>query len=221
MAELSRTYVTESGDERRIAQRMLLVYRTVKLIFGEHEILAVIRNVSSTGIAFRTFNAIDLPEQLHVKLANGSIVPIKLAWQDKLSYGASFQTSVDLDIFLKSPPPDDRSGRSLRAKVGLKMYLRHNGRRWPAMLHDIGIGGAKLELERGQNISVNGYAEMTIEGLGAHEGEIKWKRGPCAGMQFSHSLSFSSLAKWTTQLVNARMLAGSAPDSVDWAAPQK
>lgn len=219
MMGLDSNYTANTGDERRAAKRMLLVYRTTKLVFGDHEILAVVRNVSDTGLAIRIFAPIDLPEHMHVELANGAVVPIKKEWQDDSQCGASFQMLVSLKLFLSSPPPEQWAGRSLRNKVGLTATLRHNGRRQSVMVQDIGIGGAKLEPERPLGIAVNGHAELMLDGLGALEGEIRWSKGPLSGMQFSQPLSFSSLAEWTTQLAHRRMLAGPGPDNVDLASP--
>jgi PilZ domain-containing protein len=219
MMGLESNYTAKTGDERRNAERMLLVYRTAKLIFGDYEILVVVRNVSNTGLAIRTFAPIDLPEHMHIELANGAIVPIRKEWQEDAQFGASFQMAVSLELFLSSPPPEQQAGRSLRSTVGLTANLRHNGRRQSVMVHDISIGGAKLEPERSLGISVNGHADLTLDGLGALEGEIRWSKGPLSGMQFSQSLSFSSLAEWTTQLAQRRMQSGPAPDNVDLASP--
>ncbi|WP_299328582.1 PilZ domain-containing protein [Parasphingopyxis sp.] len=210
VAALNRRSDPEFGGDNRAEPRMRLLYRTAKLIWDDHEILTVVRNVSRKGLAIRTFGAIDFPAQMKIELANGTVLPVKKEWQNEDSCGASFRSPIDVEQFLATAPPG-MARRPLRARVDYRATLKDTDWQRPALIRDIGVGGALLELD--YPLDKYRSPELAIGSLGSRTCVVRWSRRNCFGVEFSHPFPFTALAEWVVRIARNRNAGDQAPHS--------
>lgn len=196
----------------RAEARIRLLYRTARLVLGDHEILAVIRNVSRTGVGIRTFGAIELPTHMQIELASGTLLSIKKEWQNETGCGASFRSPIDVELFLTQTMPG-KIRRPLRVNLDYGATLKDDLGRRPALIRNIGIGGAMIELE--DAIAPSGAPQLVVKSLGSRPLSVKWSADTCFGVQFDAPFAFAELAEWVTGLTRHAMAAAPASDSDD------
>lgn len=198
--------------ESRAEARIRLLYRTVRLVLGDQEILAVIRNVSRTGVGIRTFGPIELPMEMEIELANGTLLPIRKEWQNDMGCGASFRSPIDVELFLTQETPGTVR-RSLRVNLDHHAILKDASGRRPVQIRNIGIGGALLEMENG--IEPSGAFQLFFDALRSRRCSVRWSAGQHFGVQFDTPFPFAELAEWLTKLARENMAGPPAADSVD------
>ncbi|MDY6949828.1 MAG: hypothetical protein SXG53_29495, partial [Pseudomonadota bacterium] len=90
---------TLAGAELRGAQRFKTMMRTAKLIGLTGEFLAVIRDVSDTGLKLKLFHPVP-EERMALELADGSHFFIEKVWERDTEAGFRFSAPIDVASFL-------------------------------------------------------------------------------------------------------------------------
>lgn len=88
-----------AGAEQRISQRFKTLLRTAKLIGLTGEFVAVIRDVSDTGLKLKLFHPVP-EDRMALELADGSHFFIEKVWEHGSEAGFRFSSPVDVAAFL-------------------------------------------------------------------------------------------------------------------------
>ncbi len=104
------------GAELRGAQRFKTMMRTAKLIGLTGEFLAVIRDVSDTGLKLRLFHPVP-EERMALELADGSHFFIEKVWERETEAGFRFSAPIDVASFLTVLGRKDEGRISLNARI--------------------------------------------------------------------------------------------------------
>ncbi len=105
-----------AGAELRGAQRFKTMMRTAKLIGLTGEFLAVIRDVSDTGLKLKLFHPVP-EERMALELADGSHFFIEKVWERETEAGFRFSAPIDVANFLTVLGRKDEGRISLNARI--------------------------------------------------------------------------------------------------------
>ena len=72
--------------------------------------------------------------------------------------------------------------------------VRQGAHVFSLMAHDVSQGGVKVESER--DLELGGDVMVTLPGLPAVPGVIRWKDGKFYGITFNRLLALSELVEW-------------------------
>jgi hypothetical protein len=104
------------GAELRGAQRFKTMMRTAKLIGLTGEFLAVIRDVSDTGLKLKLFHPVP-EERMALELADGSHFFIEKVWERETEAGFRFSAPIDVASFLTTLGRKDEGRIWLSARI--------------------------------------------------------------------------------------------------------
>ena len=181
-------------SERRNDNRVAPVLRVAKLDGPSGEQLVRVRNVSAGGLMAEVGQPVAVGEAVSIELSSQKI-PGSIVWIRDGTIGVKFEQNVDLGELLAGRKP--RHGfrpRPPRLEVSCKASLRVDKIYYTVDVHDISLGGMKVEpIDEyclGKNVVV------VVESLRPVRGEVRWYSDRKAGIVFDQPLSFEELAEW-------------------------
>ena len=104
------------GEELRGAQRFKTLLRTAKLIGLTGEFLAVIRDVSDTGLKLKLFHPVP-EERMALELADGSHFFVEKVWEHESEAGFRFSAPIEVASFLTVLGRKDEGRIWLNARI--------------------------------------------------------------------------------------------------------
>lgn len=190
---------TPQAIERREQRRYIAVLQAGKIVTAHGEELCLIRNISAAGMMAHVYGPLEDGERVAVEFKVGESVPGEVVWLDEAMAGIRFDTRVDLHKVM-SPRRDPQSGMAPRAPrlnvCGLAL-VQHAEQDYGAQVLDISQGGVKVEAaELAEYAQAGEDVVVSMAGLPACPGVVRWVEGAVAGIAFNRTLPLDQIALW-------------------------
>ena len=173
--------------DRRHGERYVSLLRVGALTIDDRRELCLIRNVSAGGMMIRPYSPIAAGTRVSIELKQGDPVSGVAQWTDSGLVGVSFDTPIDVLALLNAPTGRPRP-RMPRIELSCTASLRSNGAVFRARVANISQGGICVDL--GDDVVV------TLSGLHAAAGVVKWKDGAFHGIGFNRVYPVDELMKF-------------------------
>jgi translation initiation factor IF-1 len=206
---MSSPHPTPRPTERRTATRHISVFRVGKVRTPRGEELCLIRNISSGGLMAHLYCSLSLGDRVDIELKGGSPLKGKVVWTGDRVAGFQFDRPVDvLQLLAREQERDMRSAvlREPRLSLSLPIRLRTQESEHQAELCDISQGGARIA-DGGFGL-IGDEVILTLDGLSAVRGQIRWRRKGRLGIVFDMLIPFESLARWAAAQNERMHMAG-------------
>jgi hypothetical protein len=168
--------------DRRHGERYVSLLRVGALTIEDRRELCLIRNVSAGGMMIRPYSPIAPGTRVSIELKQGDSVTGLAQWSEDGLVGVAFDTPIDVLALLNAPIGKPRP-RMPRIELSCPASLRHNATVFRARVANISQGGicvdSPVDLELGDDVVI------TLAGLHAAAGVVKWKDGAFHGIGFN------------------------------------
>lgn len=180
------------GD-RRDGERHLTLYRVGSILIKGRRELCLIKNISAGGMRIRAYCPMRVGNAVAVELKSGQLIAGSVSWIGDDNVGISFDSPIDVIAMLSSSGEGPRP-RMPRVEVDCHAAVREGATNYRLRVRDISQGGIKVEtaalLTRGSDVIV------TLPGMAAQAGVVRWCEGGFAGIIFNGALPLSILVDW-------------------------
>ena len=180
--------------ERRNDERVPAALSILKLITGNGDQLARLRNMSAGGLMAEVGHPLEVGTTVEVDV-HGQKVPSTVVWTREGTVGIKFDQTVDLGELLAGRKP--RHGfrpRPPRLEVNCKASLRVGKTYYTCDVHDISLAGLKVEPI--EEYCLGKKVVVVVESLRPVQGEVRWFSERKAVIVFDQPLKFEELAEW-------------------------
>ena len=168
--------------DRRNDQRYVSLLRVGALLVDGRRELCLIRNVSAGGMMIRPYSPIPVGTTVSVELKHGDIVSGVAQWADRGMIGVSFDEAIDVLALLNATGLETRP-RMPRIEIDCTATIRHDGTVFRARVVNISQGG--ICIDSPVDLTINGDVVVTLAGLHAAAGVVKWREGELFGIGFN------------------------------------
>jgi len=168
--------------DRRTDERYVSLLRVGALTVDGRRELCLIRNISAGGMMIRPYSPIAAGTPITVELKQGDAVGGVAQWSDKGLVGVTFDEPIDVLALLSAPGGRPRP-RMPRIELNCTATLRHEGQVFRARVVNISQGG--ICVNAGLDMEVDGDVVVTLAGLHAAAGVVKWRDGDYYGVGFN------------------------------------
>ena len=179
--------------ERRDGDRHLTLFRVGSVNLGDRRELCLIKNISAGGMMIRAYCAIAQGERLTVELKSGQPIAGAVSWVREQTLGVAFDQPIDVIDILSSSMEGPRP-RMPRIEVDCYATVREGASTYHMRVCDVSQGGIKVTssviLSKGADIVV------TLPGLPALPGVMRWMEEGFGGITFNRLLPLSELVGW-------------------------
>ena len=180
-------------QQRRADERHVSLLRVGSLLIEGRRELCLIKNISAGGMLIRPYSDIAEGTRVSIELRQGEPVEGTARWTRGDNVGVEFDTPIDV-IGLISTPDDGPRPRKPRIEVSCNGWLREDGYIHRVTVANVSQGGLKIisttELPVGADVVVS------LSGLPACPGVIRWRSGDAYGVTFNRALSLPELVEW-------------------------
>ena len=184
---------TPQCPDRRHDQRYVSVLRVGALLIDGRRELCLIRNVSAGGMMIRPYSPIAVGTAVAVELKHGETVSGVAQWSDKGLIGVSFDETIDVLALLDTTGLETRP-RMPRIEINCTATVRHEGTVFRARVVNISQGG--ICIDSPVDLAINGDVVVTLNGLHAAAGVVKWQDGEVFGIGFNRVYPVHELMKF-------------------------
>lgn len=180
----------ESFDDQRVAPRFALMLRAARLMGERGEYLAIVRDVSETGVRLRLFHPLTGEHHLGLECATGESRGIEKVWERDGEAGFRFDQPIDVQGFIAEAGPFPK--RPIRIGVEHLATITATGEATLVRLRNLSRQGAGIESDRhlalGQNLRITGAPMPEFDAT------VCWRRHPSYGVVFRQLMSLEELA---------------------------
>ena len=199
MSQVTRGRLIEQDDgaDRRSGERHRVIFRTAKLLLGDHDSFCIMRDISSSGMKLQIFGPMDDIETVDIEFLGGRTLRMHKRWTRGDYCGFEFEHKIDIASLIALPDREvDR--RAQRLRMNAPAAIDVGGEILQVRLRDISLAGAKIALES----KLKPWSELRIgiDGLGRKKASVRWFRQGFAGLHFHTPLAFNELAAWSARL---------------------
>ncbi|HWJ59866.1 MAG TPA: PilZ domain-containing protein [Sphingomicrobium sp.] len=173
---------TPQCPDRRSDQRYVSLLRVGALVVDGRRELCLIRNVSAGGMMIRPYSPIAVGTQVSIELKHGDTVSGVAQWADKGLIGVTFDEAIDVLALLNATGLETRP-RMPRIEIDCTATIRHEGTVFRARVVNISQGG--ICIDSPVDMVINGDVVVTLAGLHAAAGVVKWRDGETFGIGFN------------------------------------
>lgn len=188
----------EASAERREGLRHVSVLRVGRLSQGNEDQLCMVRNVSAGGMMIECNRPPQVGERIVVELRSDKQMPGTVRWITGGNAGVQFDAPVDVGQLLR-----EEKNSLLRVRPRAPRFIREGtakligeGEPVEGQIGDIAVGGMSLRVEEKTALRRGDPVVVSIEGLGATTGEVRWIRETVLGVRFEKPLSYRAFADW-------------------------
>lgn len=168
--------------ERRQDERYVSLLRVGALVVGDRRELCLIRNISAGGMMIRPYSPIASGSRLSVELKHGEAVSGVAQWSEKGLVGVSFDEQIDV-LALLTTATDRPRPRMPRIDLSCSATVRRDGDVSRVRVVNISQGGICVSTDA--SLDVNANVVVSLSGLHAAAGVVKWRDGDCYGIGFN------------------------------------
>ena len=179
--------------ERRHDERYLSLLRVGSLMIGDRRELCLIRNISAGGMLIRVYSPVAQGTRLAVELRQGEPIGGTALWAKEDFIGVSFDKPIDV-LALISNSSDARRPRMPRVEIQCGAWVRNGATVFRTRALNISQGGVRVEADNG--LAAGAQVTVTLPGLPAEQGVVRWNDGESCGITFNRVLSLSQLVAW-------------------------
>ena len=179
--------------DRRSDERYVSLLRVGALMVDGRRELCLIRNISAGGMMIRPYSPIAAGTLVSVELKQGDSVSGIAQWSDKGLVGITFEEPIDVLALLSAPGVQPRP-RMPRIELSCTATLRHDGQVFRARLVNISQGG--MCVNSGLDMEIDGDVVVTLAGLHAAAGIVKWRDGDYYGIGFNRVYPVDELMRF-------------------------
>ena len=184
---------TPQCPDRRHDERYVSLLRVGALVVNGRRELCLIRNVSAGGMMIRPYSPIAVGTAVAVELKHGETVSGVAQWSDKGLIGVSFDETIDVLALLDTTGLETRP-RMPRIEINCTATVRHEGTVFRARVVNISQGG--ICIDSPVDLAINGDVVVTLNGLHAAAGVVKWQDGEVFGIGFNRVYPVHELMKF-------------------------
>ena len=182
-------------DCRRGDDRHMTLFRVGSLAIGDRRELCLIKNISAGGMMIRAYGTIEERTRLSVELKCGQAVYGEVTWCRGVNIGVEFDEKVDI-IDLLANTIEGKRPRMPRIEVDCHATIRDGATVLRVKVADISQGGIKIYHEA--RIAPGGDVVVTVPGMSAAAGVLRWSEGDSSGITFNRLLPLPQLMGWLT-----------------------
>jgi hypothetical protein len=168
--------------DRRNGQRYVSLLRVGALLIDGRRELCLIRNVSAGGMMIRPYSPIAVGTTVSVELKHGETVSGVAQWSDKGLIGVTFDEAIDVLALVSGTGLETRP-RMPRIELDCVATIRHEGTVFRARVVNISQGG--ICIDSPVDLTIHGDVVVTLAGLHAAAGVVKWRESDCFGIGFN------------------------------------
>ena len=141
----------------------------------------------------RPYSPIAVGTTVSVELKHGESVSGIAQWSDKGLIGVSFDEAIDVLALLNGTGLETRP-RMPRIEINCTATVRHEGTVFRARVVNISQGG--ICLDSPLDLTIHGDVVVTLDGLHAAAGVVKWRDGEVFGIGFNRFYPVHELMKF-------------------------
>ncbi len=141
----------------------------------------------------RAFSQMNSGTPLSVELKCGEAVQGKVRWVEGDSVGVEFDHPVDI-VELLTCCADGPRPRMPRLELNCSASVRQDADVYRVEARDISQGGLKIDARR--QLRVGSDVVVSLPGLPAQAGVVRWQDGSCYGITFNRVLPLPTLVSW-------------------------
>ena len=168
--------------DRRQGERYVSLLRVGALVAAGRRELCLIRNISAGGMMIRPFSSLPMGTAVSVELKHGESVNGIAQWSDKGLVGVTFDETIDV-LALLTGSGDAPRPRMPRIELSCSALLRRDGDVSRVRVVNISQGGACISSSA--DFALNANVVLSLPGLHAAAGVLKWKDGDQYGIGFN------------------------------------
>lgn len=182
--------------ERRGGERHMTLYRVGSITIGDRRELCLIKNISAGGMMIRAYSSLSAGAEVEIELKSGQPIGGIVNWVRDENAGVTFDAPIDV-IDILSVSMDGPRPRMPRIEVDCMATLREGANILRLKVCDISQGGVKLECS--STLPIDADAVVTLPGIQAHAGSIRWCSDRHVGITFNRLLPLVDLVQWLRQ----------------------
>jgi len=186
----SLSTMAPAQPDRRQGDRYVSLLRVGALIIEGRRELCLIRNISAGGMMIRPYSTIPAGTRVSVELKHGESLSGIAQWSDKGLVGVSFEAAIDV-LELLSPTGTEARPRMPRIELSCSTRLRHDGHVGVGRVVNISQGGICVTTTA--MLPVDADVIVTLPGLAAAAGVVKWAEGDQYGIGFNRVFPIDEL----------------------------
>ena len=190
-------------SEDRSAPRFTLLIRAAKLIAPTGEFVAVIRDVSESGISLRGFHALPVGQPLILELRTGEQHRIEPVWSRGHEAGYRFADTVDIVRLVAEAGRFPK--RQLRLNLTLDVSLAFLGRATPAQVRNMSQQGAGITCA--ERLAIQQPLRIVSPLLPEIRAKVRWREGDLYGLAFDDTFGLNQLARLVAGAQDPALLA--------------
>ena len=176
--------------EGRSAPRFTLLIRAAKLVAESGEFVAVIRDVSETGISLRGFHALPAGDPLFLELQTGERHPVEPVWVRGNEAGYRFIKEVDVVRLVAEAGRFPK--RKVRLNIAFPVDLAFLGRTVRAEIRNLSQQGARIACA--ERLAIAQPLRIMSDRLPEVRARVRWRKNDDYGLVFDDTFSLSELA---------------------------
>jgi hypothetical protein len=184
---------TPEPEERRSGERHLSLLRVGALTIDGRRELCLIRNISAGGMLIRAYSKIETGTRLSIELKQGEPVSGIARWTKDDCVGVRFDSAIDV-LALISNASDGQRPRMPRVEVHCTAWVREDATVHRMKASNVSQGGVRVE--GGAPLPIGADVIVTLNGLPAQPGVVRWQDGSSYGITFNGVLALSDLVEW-------------------------
>lgn len=192
--------------EDRSAPRFTLLIRTAKLIAACGEFVAVIRDVSESGISLRGFHRLPAGGTLLLELRTGEQYRLEPVWERGNEAGYRFIDKVDIVRLIAEAGRYPK--RQIRLNLGFPIELAFLGRRIRADVINLSQQGARIACD--ERLAIQQPLRIVSDILPEVRARVRWRKDTGYGLAFDDTFGLSQLALIAADVQSPALLAGPA-----------
>ena len=179
--------------DRRSGDRYVSLLRVGALQIGDRRELCLIRNISAGGMMIRPYSAIQPGTHVSVELKHGDMVSGVAQWSENGLIGVAFDEAIDV-VALLSGTGEGPGPRMPRIELDCTALLRHDGDVHRVRVVNISQGGIRLRIPC--YLEENSDVVVSLDGLHAAAGVVKWVDGDYCGIGFNRVFPLHELMRF-------------------------
>lgn len=191
--------------EDRSAPRFTLLIRAAKLIAPTGEFIAVIRDVSESGISLRGFHTLPVGQPLTLELRTGEQHRVEPVWSRGHEAGYRFAETVDIVRLVAEAGRFPK--RQLRLNLTFGVELAFLGRKTAAEVRNISQQGAGITCA--ERLAIQQPLRIVSGLLPEIRAKVRWRKDDAYGLAFDDTFGLGQLAAFAAGAQDPALLATS------------
>ena len=176
--------------DRRADERYVSLLRVGAVTIDGRGELCLIRNVSAGGMMIQPYSPVPAGTRLSVELKQGESVSGVAQWSDDGMVGVVFDEPIDV-VALLTATGGKPQARMPRIELNCSALIRHDGDVFRVDVVNISQGGICINSR--DRLTIDTDVVVTLNGLHAAAGVVKWRDGQYYGIGFNRKYPVSEL----------------------------